>query len=189
MFFGTDWVVTIQERADGDSFGAVRDSIRQRRGACARLAPTNLVYLLIDAVVDAYFPVLDALAERMQALEEEALVPTGRTEDTPAGPRPAPPRPHRRPPRGVADARGGRRSATRGVPRSSPPRRVSSCATSTTTPSRRWRFVESLRETAVSVMEMFLSTQTSGLNEVNEGPDRHLHDLHPAHVSSPRSTG
>src|SRR5207249_2156414 len=27
LFFGTEWVVTIQERADGDSFGTVRDAI------------------------------------------------------------------------------------------------------------------------------------------------------------------
>jgi magnesium transporter len=72
-FLGPDWVVTIQERSDGDCFGAVREAIRHRRGRVRDAGPDYLAYLLVDGVVDAYFPVLDALAEQMQVLEEEAL--------------------------------------------------------------------------------------------------------------------
>lgn len=73
VFFGPDWAVTIQERSDGDSFGPVREAIRQGRGRVRESGADYLAYLLIDAVVDAYFPVVDALAERMHLLEEEAL--------------------------------------------------------------------------------------------------------------------
>ena len=72
-FFGADWVVTIQERSDGDCFDNVREAIRKSRGRVREAGADYLVYLLVDSVIDAYFPVLDTLAERMQAIEEEAL--------------------------------------------------------------------------------------------------------------------
>ncbi len=124
-----------------------------------------LAYLLIDAVVDAYFPVLDALAERMQALEEEALAPTVRAEETL-----------------LALAR--LRHDLIGVRRAVWPMREEAAALQreeSTLVSAETRvflrdvydhavqaleIVESLRETAVSVMEMFLSTQNQRLNEV-----------------------
>jgi magnesium transporter len=80
MFFGTDWVVTIQERADGDSFGPLRESIRQGRGRVREMGADYLAYLIIDAVVDAYFPVMDELGDRLHALEAEAL--TSSSDDT-----------------------------------------------------------------------------------------------------------
>jgi len=73
VFFGADWVVTIQERSDGDCFGTIRETIRQGRGRVHEAGADYLAYLLIDAVVDAYFPVIDSLAERMHTIEEDAL--------------------------------------------------------------------------------------------------------------------
>jgi len=73
VFFGGDWVVTIQERSDGDCFGVAREAIRQGRGRVREAGADYLAYLLIDGVVDAYFPVIETLAERMHELEEEAL--------------------------------------------------------------------------------------------------------------------
>jgi magnesium transporter len=73
MFFGHDWVATVQERAGGDVFGAVRDAIRQGRGRVREAGADYLAYLLLDAVVDAYFPVIEAVSERMQALEARAV--------------------------------------------------------------------------------------------------------------------
>jgi magnesium transporter len=80
MFFGADWVVTVQERADGDCFGPLRDSIRQGRGRVREMGADYLAYLLLDAVVDAYFPVLDELGDRIHAMEAEAL--TSGSDDT-----------------------------------------------------------------------------------------------------------
>ncbi|HEU5323467.1 MAG TPA: CorA family divalent cation transporter, partial [Methylomirabilota bacterium] len=81
VFFGADWVVTIQERTDGDCFGAMREAIRQGRGRVRDAGADYLAYLLVDAVVDAYFPVIESLAEGMHAIEEEALTSrsSGRT--------------------------------------------------------------------------------------------------------------
>ena len=76
VFFGADWVVTLQERSDGDCFGPTREAIRHGRGRVREAGADYLAYLLVDGVVDAYFPVIESLAERMQAIEEEALTST-----------------------------------------------------------------------------------------------------------------
>jgi magnesium transporter len=73
IFFGADWVLTVQERAGGDVFGSVRDAIRHGRGRVRTAAGDYLAYLLVDAVVDGYFPVLDALSDRADALQDDAI--------------------------------------------------------------------------------------------------------------------
>jgi magnesium transporter len=164
LFFGADWVVTIQERSDGDCFGPVRDALRQGRGRAREAGADYLAYLLIDAVVDAYFPVIDELAERMQALEEEALGATASHTTL------------LRLTRLRHDLIGTRRAVW-------PMREVVTVLqrdeSPLVTPETRvflrdvydhavqaLEIVESLREAAVSVMEVFLSVQNQRLNEV-----------------------
>jgi magnesium transporter len=74
VFFGPGWIVTVQEHGDGDCFGPVREAIRQGRGRVREAGADYLAYLLLDAVVDAYFPVLEALDDRMNLLEEDAVL-------------------------------------------------------------------------------------------------------------------
>jgi magnesium transporter len=165
LFLGPDWVVTIQERADGDSFGPVREAIDQGRGRVREAGADYLTYLLIDAVVDAYFPVLDALAERMHALEEEALAPSVRAEDTLLALT-----------RLRHDLVGVRRAVWPMREEVAVLQREESTLVSPDTrvflrdvydhAIQALEIVESLRETAVSVMELFLSTQNQRLNEV-----------------------
>jgi magnesium transporter len=73
LFLGANYVVTVQERAGGDVFESVRERIRRDRGRIRRAGPDYLAYSLVDAVVDGYFPVLDGLGERLEALEDEAV--------------------------------------------------------------------------------------------------------------------
>ncbi len=75
VFFGHDWVITVQERPGGDVFDPVRDAIRQARGRVREAGADYLAYLLLDAVVDGYFPVLEAVSDRVEALEAETLAP------------------------------------------------------------------------------------------------------------------
>jgi magnesium transporter len=75
IFFGRDWVITVQERAGGDVFEPVRDAIRQARGRVREAASDYLAYLLLDAVIDALFPVLEAVSDRVETVESEALHP------------------------------------------------------------------------------------------------------------------
>ena len=165
LFFSHDWVVTIQERSDGDSFGAVREAIEQGRGRVRELGADYLAYLLIDAVVDAYFPVLDALAERMHGLEEEALSAGARSPRTLLA---------------LTRLRHDLVSVRRAVwPMREEvgilQRDDSGLVSAETRVSLRdvydhaiqaLEIVESLRETAVAVMELYLSSQSQRLNEV-----------------------
>ncbi len=73
IFFGADWVLTVQERPDGDVFDPVRAAIRQGRGRVRGAGADYLAYLMLDAVVDGYFPVLETLTERMEQAQDDAL--------------------------------------------------------------------------------------------------------------------
>ena len=73
LFLGPDWVITVQERSGGDCFSGVREAIRKRRGRVRDAGADYLAYLLLDGVVDAYFPVIEELSEQMERLEGEAL--------------------------------------------------------------------------------------------------------------------
>lgn len=73
LFFGADWVVTVQERRGRDAFRTVREAIRQSRGRVRDAAADFVAYLLLDAIVDGYFPVIESMAERLEALEEEVV--------------------------------------------------------------------------------------------------------------------
>jgi magnesium transporter len=73
IFFGRDWVVTVQEHSGGDCFAPVRDAIRQGRGRVRESGADYLAYLLLDATVDAYFPVIETVAEHIHELEGEAI--------------------------------------------------------------------------------------------------------------------
>jgi len=69
LFLGRDFVVTFQERP-GDAFGPVRERLRSGGGTLRASGPDYLAYALLDAAVDAYFPVLEALGERLEKLED-----------------------------------------------------------------------------------------------------------------------
>jgi magnesium transporter len=164
VFFGPDWVVTIQERSDGDSFQPVREAIRQGRGRVREAGADYLAYLLVDAVVDAYFPVVDALAEQMHALEEEALQPRA-TEDTLL-----------RITRLRHDLIGVRRAVWPMREEIAVLQREESTLITAETrvflrdvydhTIQALEIVETLREMAVSMMEVYLSAQNQRLNEV-----------------------
>lgn len=71
IVLGKGFVVTFQENP-GDVLGPVRDRIRG--GAPIRKAgPDHLVYALVDAVVDHYFPVLEIFGERLEELEDYTI--------------------------------------------------------------------------------------------------------------------
>jgi len=72
LFFGTNYVLTFQEKA-GDCLDPVRNRIRQGLGQIRRLGTDHLMYALIDAVVDHYFPVLERIGERVDDLEEKII--------------------------------------------------------------------------------------------------------------------
>lgn len=72
FFLGRNFVLTFQERP-GDCFEPVRERIRKSRGKIRGVGCDYLTYALLDAIVDAYFPVLETLDTKINAVELEVL--------------------------------------------------------------------------------------------------------------------
>lgn len=72
FFLGSDFVLTFQEN-EGDCLDPVRERIRKKGGIVCSMNADYLLYCLIDAIIDAYFPVLEAYDVRMEDLEEQIL--------------------------------------------------------------------------------------------------------------------
>ena len=66
-------VISFQEQ-DGDVFEKVRDRIRRGAGRIRSVGTDYLAYALIDAMVDAYFLVLEHIGDRLEELEDEVLL-------------------------------------------------------------------------------------------------------------------
>jgi magnesium transporter len=77
---GKDYLLTVQEEPEHDSFDPVRDRIRRNKGSIRKQKADYLAYALLDAIIDGFFPVLEAYGERIEDLEDEVVTnPTPRT--------------------------------------------------------------------------------------------------------------
>jgi len=70
LVLGPTWVLSFQERA-GDVFEPIRERLAANRGRIRRMGSDYLAYALVDAVVDNYFAILEALGDRVDALGED----------------------------------------------------------------------------------------------------------------------
>ena len=77
---GKSYLLTVQEEPEHDSFGPVRDRIHSNKGEIRQQGADYLAYVLLDAIIDGFFPVLEAYGERIEDLEDEVVVnPTPHT--------------------------------------------------------------------------------------------------------------
>jgi magnesium transporter len=72
VFVGHKTVLTFQENAS-DVFDAVRQRIRTAGSQLRRNDASFLAYSLLDAIVDACFPILEAFGDRLEDMEDEVL--------------------------------------------------------------------------------------------------------------------
>jgi magnesium transporter len=72
MFVGANFVITFQETY-GDCLDPIRQRIRSGGGRIRKQGADYLAYALIDATVDAYFPILERYGERLEEIEDEVL--------------------------------------------------------------------------------------------------------------------
>lgn len=72
LCFGSDFVVTFQE-VPGDVFEPVRRRLRSEASQIRKRDPDYLAYALIDAAIDAFFPVLERFGEQVEALENDVI--------------------------------------------------------------------------------------------------------------------
>lgn len=68
LFVGPGFVLTFQERP-GDCFGLVRQRLNDPSGQMRKRGSDYLAYALLDAVVDAYFPVVEDVDCRLERIE------------------------------------------------------------------------------------------------------------------------
>jgi magnesium transporter len=73
IFLGPKWVLTFQEDRPGDCFDPVRQKLRTGRGSLRGAGADFLAHALVDAVIDSQFPVLEAIGERLEDLEDSIL--------------------------------------------------------------------------------------------------------------------
>ena len=68
---GPSWVISFEERSE-DVFDPVRSRIRG--GALIRqMGADYLAYALVDTLIDGYYPVVEAVGDELEALEEDAV--------------------------------------------------------------------------------------------------------------------
>ena len=74
------YLLSVQEEPERDCFEAVRMRIRHNKGTIRKRGADYLAYALIDAIIDSFFPVLEAYGEKVEDLEEEVIAnPTRQT--------------------------------------------------------------------------------------------------------------
>lgn len=72
FFLGPDFVLTFQEMP-GDCLDPVRERIRKKGGLVCNMRADYLLYCLIDAIIDAYFPLLESYDSRLDDMEQIIL--------------------------------------------------------------------------------------------------------------------
>ena len=78
LFVGKNFVITFLEDP-GDCFEPVRRRLRDDEGLIRRRGADYLAYALLDASIDAYFPLLETFGDRLEELEDEVIATPSRT--------------------------------------------------------------------------------------------------------------
>lgn len=77
---GKHYLLTFQEEPERDCFSRVRKRIRHNQGIIRKRQADYLAYALWDAIIDSFFPVLEAYGEQIDELEDEVVInPTNKT--------------------------------------------------------------------------------------------------------------
>ncbi|MCM2466988.1 magnesium/cobalt transporter CorA [Methanoculleus oceani] len=72
LVLGRGYVVSFQEQP-GDAFEHIRERLRAGAGRLRSEGADYLFYALLDAIVDGYFSVIEVFGERIEAVEEEVV--------------------------------------------------------------------------------------------------------------------
>ncbi|GDY06536.1 magnesium transport protein CorA [Planctomycetia bacterium] len=69
IFLGKKFLLTIQERP-GDCLNPLRERLRKHAGRLRHAGPDYLAYAILDATLDAYFPLVEKYGDRMEQLDD-----------------------------------------------------------------------------------------------------------------------
>lgn len=70
---GKRYLLSFQEEELQDCFEIVRDRIRASQGRVRKSGADYLTYLLLDTIIDGYFPVVEHYEDRIEALEDAII--------------------------------------------------------------------------------------------------------------------
>ncbi|MBW4542017.1 MAG: magnesium/cobalt transporter CorA [Myxacorys chilensis ATA2-1-KO14] len=73
LILGKHYLLTVQEEPEFDCFGAVRDRIRTGRGSIRERGADYLAYAVLDSIIDGFFPVLEIYGEDIEELEDAVV--------------------------------------------------------------------------------------------------------------------
>jgi len=76
---GQGFLITFQEDPRWDSFEPVRDRIRRSAGIIRHQGADYLAYALIDTIVDSFFPLLEDIGDQLEDLEDEVVINPSRS--------------------------------------------------------------------------------------------------------------
>jgi len=73
LFLGSNFVLTIGERPGGDCLQQVRRQLMGDASGVFAGSPAPLCFAIVDSVIDSYFPLVRAVGDRLDAIEERIL--------------------------------------------------------------------------------------------------------------------
>ncbi len=69
LFLGKTFLLSIQQRP-GDCLDPLRERLRKKAGRIRQLGPDHLAYAVLDATLDAYFPLVEKYGDRLEQLDD-----------------------------------------------------------------------------------------------------------------------
>ncbi|MEK0447646.1 MAG: magnesium/cobalt transporter CorA [Verrucomicrobiota bacterium] len=73
LFLGPGFLISIEEDPKTDTFAPVHERLKGGRGIIRKQRADYLTYALLDAIVDHHFPMLESLGEALQSLDDEVV--------------------------------------------------------------------------------------------------------------------
>jgi magnesium transporter len=73
LILGKNYLLSVQEESGSDCFEPVRQRIHRGKGSIRQEGADYLAYALIDAIVDGFFPILEAYGEKLETLENTVV--------------------------------------------------------------------------------------------------------------------
>lgn len=72
IFLGKNYVISVHEKGES-AIPEARRRLQEKGHPTKLISPEYLLYVLLDTVVDAYFPILDQVADDIDGLSEQVL--------------------------------------------------------------------------------------------------------------------
>ncbi len=70
LFLGKKFLISLQERP-GDCLDPMRDRLRKKAGRLRQLGPDHLAHAILDATIDAYFPLIERYGDRLEEIDND----------------------------------------------------------------------------------------------------------------------